>query len=1205
MGHSVAAIRGWSARAAASISAITVAAVGPTVAAPTASASQFDDWTVVASSSALTATASPDGRSSMSISGFDGCVTYLDTDHTPAEYRERCGEIYYVSDNVTGSWGDTPASNCFLRTNNGRPYCQRIGGFTVNANDQENWLYLDTDAGLSGYSVNADLRAGSDLVSISGPGAWTFVGGPGIDKLDLPRPKLGSGERVDEAWQVDLNAGLATPIGDSAVSDPVTATGFEDLGTNGGADVITGSGDDNQISSGAGDDRVDGSGGRDRIQTWSGRDVVHGGDGDDIVQSMEGDDKLFGDHGNDLIEDAGPASSYPDGFTSNDVIHGGPGDDVISAGEGDDEIDGGPGADRITCGPGDDTVTNAEFADTIAEDCEHVERGLEVKLTPYDADGEPIDGLFAPGQEILVEARIHNETGQELTDFSFEGGDLMTVDDRSPGGLEVVEGEDELDPAGLVLADGQSRTVSYTLTATDVGLAALNSKVTANNEDDEQQEGTRSLRVDIEDGALVDEVVGRWVLLQTIDRYLMKMHDEWLAGLDRRARSMYNAMRRELNAKKRKLYFGLKRGWQVSGGESVTALLRNMSDNAVAVGTPNSTYKGYTVEELNDAYDQAFMNEVGNGVRDYVDGWKRVGAKAKGVAKDAYAESLLATFWLLGTATPQERMEFEARMINFADLNTTSKNNLINTVKREIPRWKENGVYMAQAMNMAAQDVTLQSPDLQAQLAADRKWRENTLKLADKDPVRFQREWAKRDAEIFNVGGALIMDTVIGGGVQRLGGVRLGGRGVAVANAGESAGVITAKGTPVKGPRTAITPTEGPSAVSGGAASRTTEEFLSSVDGATVVKSSDYGNVYELPNTGGVPEVTLDVKAGILGELESEYLAATGERVKLVEVLKPSSPVRKPGGVAKLELTEQKTGKPSMLDAGAPDAVLGEASLWRNTTSPDKLPGWKQLGKARQQAAMAEWEKANATWDAWQNPEPGSKTARLQQCIGQEARVPLDPAPNQAGLQRFVTAEFEVVDVVQGTAEAKLIRVKKYVVEVVDTNRNQVVNGKTVVNEARAVPQTPDADAVAVGKAKLDAQGRPVLDAQGRPIVEPLTRAERDFVMQRYVDKNIKARRKGLMPDAAEHGVTLVMDDASAKAAGKLLPMYGAPFLPGNAGRDYLRRIAPFVAPKGVSADQMYRRMVNLVNSEGGFGQHAVVVTTDSRYLGEVAVTAW
>ena len=34
-------------------------------------------------------------------------------------------------------------------------------------------------------------------------------------------------------------------------------------------------------------------------------------------------------------------------------------------------------------------------------------------------------------------------------------------------------------------------------------------------------------------------------------------------------------------------------------------------------------------------------------------------------------------------------------------------------------------------------------------------------------------------------------------------------------------------------------------------------------------------------------------------------------------------------------------------------------------------------------------------------------------------------------------------------------------------------------------------------------------------------------------------------------------------------------------------------------------KMLKVVESEGGFGQHAVVVTRDSRYLGAVKVSRW
>ena len=100
----------------------------------------------------------------------------------------------------------------------------------------------------------------------------------------------------------------------------------------------------------------------------------------------------------------------------------------------------------------------------------------------------------------------------------------------------------------------------------------------------------------------------------------------------------------------------------------------------------------------------------------------------------------------------------------------------------------------------------------------------------------------------------------------------------------------------------------------------------------------------------------------------------------------------------------------------------------------------------------------------------------------------------------------------------------------------------------------------------------------------------------------------GAIPDSAEHGVTLVMDDASARAAGKLLASYGVPFLPERPGLAYLARIAPFVSGAGATPAEIaatYHKLVGIVRAEGGFGQHAVIVTRDARYLGEIPVTSW
>ena len=229
----------------------------------------------------------------------------------------------------------------------------------------------------------------------------------------------------------------------------------------------------------------------------------------------------------------------------------------------------------------------------------------------------------------------------------------------------------------------------------------------------------------------------------------------------------------------------------------------------------------------------------------------------------------------------------------------------------------------------------------------------------------------------------------------------------------------------------------------------------------------------------------------------------------------------------------------------------------------------------------------------------GSKTAKLQRVIGREGTVALDDRPWPGGLQRFVNAEFELVKVPGRYADAYLIRVKKYEIVVKDTVRGgRVVNTKTVVNSSRALAQGVDADAVAVMKVV----GR---DGAGKPILASLDASERSFAMSRYVDRNVKARAAGLSTDLAEHGATLVMDDADAAHAGFLLPKFGVPFMPDEVGIPFLQRIAKFVAPPGVTPERDVPE-----DARRGEGRRRLRPARgrpdrETRYLGEVPVSQW
>jgi hypothetical protein len=846
-------------------------------------------------------------------------------------------------------------------------------------------------------------------------------------------------------------------------------------------------------------------------------------------------------------------------------------------------------------------------------------KGLDVTLTAYGPGREySLDRMITIAQTQTVELTLTNEGDVPLTNLAFTGGQPLVIDPRGTGGLEIVSGPTPaIDPA-LTLAPGDEKTFTFEVEATENGIAAAHSQVVAlDPEGNEHREG-HSLKYEIEDGVEMTRNAGQWLRMQAMDQLLQETFGQAYASMVKRGEAVSARMAELFPPERRRQWFGSETGFPLSPTDFSIALLRGAAPEMVAALLPKEDLDGHTVEELDDAYNEAFKREVGKGVSKYVKGWADLASGTKKFVGDSWAESMLTANYVLGSATPDERAQFEAYAMTLIDGTAADTDNLVNAVKREVPKWRENGTYLVQALEETQRGGGIRGAmktavKLKEAYDAESAARDELLRLAETDPMSFQRQWAKRDAQILNKGLVPIFDTLLGGGVVKGAGVLKNvvfkGKGVGIIRAGEASGVLDDGANVAKGaPAIEMGGGAAPQGLANGEVAELARKgnYLENVEGATIVQSSDLGNVYELPNLGGVPETTLEAKAAILKSLEQEYLAKTGQTLQLAEVLKPSSALRKVGGVAKTELTAAKTGKAAMLDAGAPKDILAEASVW---TGPDPrtLPGFDDLPKLRQEAALKEWDKAKKSWDAYHNPAAGSKEERLRAVVGQEARVPLDLQPNQAGLQRFVTAHYEEVAVTQGEAQAKLIRVKKYEIEVVDTTRNnQVVNRKTVVDLPEAAPQTPDADGVAMAKVV----GR---DPAGKPILEPLSRAEREFVMQRYIDKNIKARRlapgaRGAINDLAEHGTTLVMDDASAKAAGKLLPSYGVPFLPEGVGTAYLKRIAPFVSAKNATpaeVDAMYRQMVEIVHSEGGFAQHAVVVTSDSRYLGDIPFASW
>ncbi len=181
------------------------------------------------------------------------------------------------------------------------------------------------DGGAGTDTVDGDYS--SRFASVVSPVAITLAGG-----ADDGRP--GEGDDLRSVERVVLRVG-----GRVAGTDGADELLFSQVGTP------------SELTGGGGDDHLRGGDGADRIDGGSGADQIEGGYGDDTITAGPGRDIVNADA---AAADCGPLwCKYPYG---NDTID-------VRDGE----------ADSVTCGAGTDHVT-ADAADTIAPDCEQVDR---------------------------------------------------------------------------------------------------------------------------------------------------------------------------------------------------------------------------------------------------------------------------------------------------------------------------------------------------------------------------------------------------------------------------------------------------------------------------------------------------------------------------------------------------------------------------------------------------------------------------------------------------------------------------------------------------------------------------------------------------------------------------------------------------------------------------------------------------------------
>ncbi|WP_193748323.1 calcium-binding protein [Leisingera sp. ANG-M1] len=244
--------------------------------------------------------------------------------------------------------------------------------------DVENPM-LATESGFGGLGIEGTGKRDVFNVTVT-DGGWAQLSGLGGNDTF----NIGASEGYLRLNYRGAESGVTADLGMGTVSDD----------GNGGSDVITGSGQVNEIRTGmfddhvtgsdkgesfilmAGNDTVEGGGGFDRLRydrpqvedvtvdlargeasgVWRGEDFAHSISGIEWVSgSNEGSDTLLGDSSKNRL----------DGRGGNDVLKGRGGHDTLNGEEGRDRLFGGGGRDTLDGGAGNDFLSGGKGRDVF------------------------------------------------------------------------------------------------------------------------------------------------------------------------------------------------------------------------------------------------------------------------------------------------------------------------------------------------------------------------------------------------------------------------------------------------------------------------------------------------------------------------------------------------------------------------------------------------------------------------------------------------------------------------------------------------------------------------------------------------------------------------------------------------------------------------------------------------------------------------
>jgi Ca2+-binding RTX toxin-like protein len=998
-------------------------------------------------------------------------------------------------------------------------------------------------------SNSATGGTGNDLVSVSS--SATTVG------------TADGGEGDDTVWGDEGNDMLNGGTG-NASGDNVTGFGGNDT-------IVVDPAASNTSLVGDGSEYVPSGNppGADKITGSDGIDTINGGGQPDTITARAGNDVIYGDN------NTTPEADDPDG---GDTINAGAGADFVLSRGGDDKITGGPGDDTINCGDGDDEVLDAEPGDALTN-CE-VDQ-LDVVLTSDSVnDG---DNLFT------VTMTLTNEGETDLDQFAFGYGGTV----YNP---VVQVGNEGFDPAEratitylggptpappTTLAGGESTTHVFNYRIDDEGLAAAYTEATAKDPDDREFSDGHTLVIDTEaeetpDGGLS---TGENIAFGSTDHLIMK------ANLARYRQSLEDAKRifkiaeTVLTPREMKEWFGSEAKIKITNAERALAELYGVAPEYAAAVTMNSKFEGVPGEmEQSKAFFGGMADQAWDNGKKVIKGIGDAGHVAVKGTKDSWNEAVMTMSWLVNQATPEERAQMEAYWGAFFQGRVEDGSLAAPKSQAEINHEQyEQLMYfgisgeslgplgqeaLGNMANNAWQDVTLQSEDLQAQLAQEETKRRDIAKIFEKKPLQAQRELGKATLDEMWPGLMALADMIAGKGVEKVGGFALK-KGQGMVRLAKGGGALDESGDVVKG-STKMLP-KGPGQTGPTPANYTA---LALDEAANPVLRE---NIEELANIGGIPVREAQIQQEIVREIEKEILDEDGVQLDLGIALKNSSALRKENSVAKFELAKVKTGKAKMVQQGMHPDALSEPTLF-NPRDPSKAPGWKTMSKAEREAFTAENAELQKSWDDWKTGAPQDPDlAKLRKCTNGPGHPVTEPVEIELSTNRYAKALFEEVPV-EGSPGTVRIRVKYY-----------EVDGQVFVNSAEPVPMGPDLDVVAIFDAKAGAR---IAD-----------RATETKVLRKYREKVAARTRAGERFHGAEHGQTLNMNDVKAGPNGHVgfLMQYGLAYLPYELAKKFAERIAPFTE---MTAEAMLGQVKQ-------FGQWTVNVTSKDINYGAIPLSSW